>query len=66
MLFADLRGSMEFLADRDPEEARKILDPILASSARTGHREKALEHFTRATAMYREMDMQFWLAQVEA
>src|SRR5262245_38471838 len=28
-LFADLRGSMELLADRDPEEARKILDPIL-------------------------------------
>src|SRR5713101_6491362 len=29
VLFADLRGSMELLADRDPEEARKILDPVL-------------------------------------
>jgi class 3 adenylate cyclase len=27
--FADLKGSMELLADRDPEEARKILDPVL-------------------------------------
>src|SRR5262249_27919752 len=25
-----LKGSMELLADRDPEEARKILDPVLA------------------------------------
>ena len=29
ILFADLKGSMELLADRDPEEARKILDPVL-------------------------------------
>ncbi|MGH7312993.1 MAG: ATP-binding protein, partial [Candidatus Rokuibacteriota bacterium] len=29
MLLADLKGSMELLADRDPEEARQILDPIL-------------------------------------
>src|SRR5262245_30471836 len=27
VLFADLKGSMELLADRDPEEARRILDP---------------------------------------
>jgi hypothetical protein len=26
VLFADLKGSIELLADRDPEEARKILD----------------------------------------
>ena len=32
VLFADLKGSMELLADRDPEEARKILD----SCARDG------------------------------
>jgi len=25
--FADLKGSLELLADRDPEEARKIVDP---------------------------------------
>src|SRR5262247_818469 len=29
VLFADLKGSMELLADRDPEEARQILDPVL-------------------------------------
>ena len=29
VLFADLKGSMELLADRDPEEARNILDPVI-------------------------------------
>ena len=29
VLFADLKGSMELLADRDPEEARKLLDSVL-------------------------------------
>ena len=29
MLFADLKGSMGLLTDRDPEDARKILDPVL-------------------------------------
>jgi class 3 adenylate cyclase/tetratricopeptide (TPR) repeat protein len=29
VLFADLKGSMELVADRDPEEARKLLDPVL-------------------------------------
>jgi class 3 adenylate cyclase/tetratricopeptide (TPR) repeat protein len=29
VLFADLKGSTELLADRDPEEARKLLDPVL-------------------------------------
>jgi hypothetical protein len=29
VLFADMKGSMELLADRDPEEARKILDPVV-------------------------------------
>jgi hypothetical protein len=29
VLFADLKGSMKLLADRDPEDARKILDPVL-------------------------------------
>jgi class 3 adenylate cyclase len=28
VLFADLKGSMELLADRDPEKARKLLDPV--------------------------------------
>jgi class 3 adenylate cyclase/tetratricopeptide (TPR) repeat protein len=29
VLFADVRGSLELLADRDPEEARQLLDPVL-------------------------------------
>ncbi len=29
VMFADLKGSMELLADRDPEEARRLLDPVL-------------------------------------
>jgi class 3 adenylate cyclase/tetratricopeptide (TPR) repeat protein len=29
VLFADLKGSMELLADRDPEEARELLDAVL-------------------------------------
>jgi class 3 adenylate cyclase/tetratricopeptide (TPR) repeat protein len=29
VLFADLKSSMELLADRDPEEAQRILDPVL-------------------------------------
>jgi class 3 adenylate cyclase len=29
VLFADLKGSMELLADRDPEDARKLVDPVL-------------------------------------
>jgi class 3 adenylate cyclase/tetratricopeptide (TPR) repeat protein len=29
VLFADVKGSMELLAERDPEEARNILDPVL-------------------------------------
>jgi tetratricopeptide (TPR) repeat protein len=33
---------------------------------RTGRREQAREHLTTATTMYREMDMRFWLEQVEA
>jgi class 3 adenylate cyclase/tetratricopeptide (TPR) repeat protein len=28
VLFADLKGSMELLADRDPEEARQLLDAV--------------------------------------
>ncbi|MDH3444552.1 MAG: AAA family ATPase, partial [Deltaproteobacteria bacterium] len=29
VLFADMKGSMELLADRDPEDARNILDPVI-------------------------------------
>ncbi len=38
VLFADLKGSMELLADRDPEEARKILDPVLERMMESVHR----------------------------
>jgi predicted ATPase/class 3 adenylate cyclase len=38
VLFADLRGSMELLADRDPEEARAILDPVLERMMAAVHR----------------------------
>jgi tetratricopeptide (TPR) repeat protein len=33
---------------------------------RTGNREQAQEHLTTAMAMYREMDMTYWLEQTEA
>ena len=29
MFFADLKGSLELLADHDPEESRKILNAVL-------------------------------------
>ena len=38
MLFADLKGSMELLAQRDPEEARKLLDPVLEHMMEAVHR----------------------------
>ena len=38
VLFADLKGSMELLADRDPEEARKLLDPVLEHMMEGVHR----------------------------
>jgi len=38
VLFADLKGSMELLADRDPEEARKLLDPVLEHMIEAVHR----------------------------
>jgi class 3 adenylate cyclase len=38
VLFADLKGSMELLADRDPEDARAILDPVLERLMAAVHR----------------------------
>ena len=38
VLFADLKGSMELLADRDPEEAQHILDPVLERLMAAVHR----------------------------
>src|SRR5262245_13715507 len=38
VLFADMQGSMELLADRDPEEARRILDAVLEQMMEAVHR----------------------------
>ena len=38
VLFADMKGSLELLADRDPEDARKLLDPVLESLMEAVHR----------------------------
>jgi class 3 adenylate cyclase/tetratricopeptide (TPR) repeat protein len=38
VLFADLKGSLELLADRDPEEARALLDPVLSRMMEAVHR----------------------------
>ncbi|HWN02077.1 MAG TPA: adenylate/guanylate cyclase domain-containing protein [Candidatus Dormibacteraeota bacterium] len=38
VLFADLQSSMELLADRDPEEARRVLDPVLQLMMAAVHR----------------------------
>jgi class 3 adenylate cyclase/tetratricopeptide (TPR) repeat protein len=37
VLFADVKGSMELLADRDPEEARQLLHPVLARMMEAVH-----------------------------
>jgi class 3 adenylate cyclase/tetratricopeptide (TPR) repeat protein len=38
VLFADVKGSMELLADRDPEDARRLLDPVLERMMEAVHR----------------------------
>jgi predicted ATPase/class 3 adenylate cyclase len=38
VLFADLKGSMELISERDPEEARKLLDPVLERMIDAVHR----------------------------
>ena len=38
VLFADVQGSLELLANRDPEEARALLDPILERMMEAVHR----------------------------
>lgn len=39
VLFADMKGSMELLANRDPEETQKFLDPVIE------HMMEAVHHF---------------------
>jgi hypothetical protein len=60
VLFADLKGSLE-LPPRRPLPFR----PGQALPA-PGKREQADEHLATAAAMYREMDMAFWLAEAQA
>src|SRR6266850_217715 len=38
VLFADLKGSMELLADRDREEARRLLDAVVERMMEAVHR----------------------------
>jgi class 3 adenylate cyclase/tetratricopeptide (TPR) repeat protein len=38
ILFADIKGSMELLAGLDPEEARRLLDPVLHAMMEAVHR----------------------------
>jgi Adenylate and Guanylate cyclase catalytic domain/Double zinc ribbon len=38
VLVADLRGSLELLAERDPEEARKLVDPVMERMIEAVHR----------------------------
>jgi class 3 adenylate cyclase/tetratricopeptide (TPR) repeat protein len=38
VLFADVKGSLEMLAERDPEEARALLDPVLELMMEAVHR----------------------------
>jgi class 3 adenylate cyclase/DNA-binding winged helix-turn-helix (wHTH) protein/tetratricopeptide (TPR) repeat protein len=47
VLFADLKESPEWLADRDPEEAWRLLDPLLERLMETVHRyEGTVNHLT--------------------
>lgn len=38
VLFADIKGSMELLGDRDPEEARAVVDPVIDQIMDAVHR----------------------------
>ena len=38
VLFADIKGSMELIQRRDPEDARRILDPTIEAMMRAVHR----------------------------
>jgi hypothetical protein len=38
VLFADLKGSLELLTDRDPEEARQLLDSVVERMMEAVHR----------------------------
>ena len=77
VLFADLKGSMELIADRDPEEARQLLDPVLMHMMDAVHRYEGTVNQVMGDAIMalfgaplahedREMRMTYWLEQAEA
>jgi class 3 adenylate cyclase/tetratricopeptide (TPR) repeat protein len=44
VLVADLKGSLELLAERDPEEARKLVDPVVERMIEAVHRYEGAVH----------------------
>ncbi len=54
VLFADMKGLMELLADRDPEEARKFLDPVLERMIDEGKFRRLLTNRSRETRVDRD------------
>ena len=52
VLFADLKGSMELLANRDPEEARKLLDPVLERMIEAVHRYEGTVNQVMGTGLW--------------
>jgi class 3 adenylate cyclase len=44
VIFADLKSSLELLADRDPEEARSLRDPVLERMMAAVHRYEGTVH----------------------
>jgi tetratricopeptide (TPR) repeat protein len=71
---SDAQSSMQRFAEAQQIGTELGMRPLVAHChlslgklyRRTGKREQAREHLTIATTMYREMDMRFWLEQVEA
>src|SRR6059036_1049644 len=55
VLFADLKGSLELLADRDPEEARQLLDPVLQRMMEAVHRYEGTVTRSWAMASWRSL-----------
>ena len=56
VLFADLKGSMELLGDRDPEDARKLLDPVLELMMEAVHRYEGTVNQVLATESWRSSE----------
>ena len=60
VLFADLKGSMELLADRDPEDARKLLDPVLGHMMEAVHRYEVEQRVRTWLALPRDTMLSFF------